>query len=70
MIDLTSVSFPLGLSRYTKARNYCLSALGQFYGLRHVCLTQTVSALLNKNEFGFHKRAHTTLSRYINLEDY
>lgn len=70
IIQLSGTSYPISQERFSKTRDYCLSSLGQFYGLRHVCLTNIVVSLLGQSKLSIHKSSQMTLSRYVNLENW
>lgn len=68
LISLSKAEYPIDQDRFIKTRDICLKELGQFYGLRHVCLTNLVIALLETSQLSIHKRSSTTIERYIDVE--
>ncbi len=60
--------YPMTNARFSKVRNHCLSKLKIFYGLRHCCLTNLTIGMLKNSGLNIHRRANTTISRYVNME--
>lgn len=67
MTAVAKVTYPITLERFQTLRSTCLSKIGQFYGLRHVCLTHLTATLLKHSQLSIHKNTATTINRYIDI---
>ena len=66
LINRYGVCYPLDMLRFKEIHEICLRKFGQFYGLRHSCITNTIITLMKSSKMSFHRNYQTTFDYYIN----